>query len=101
MVRKEEVNSVTSCNTVSSILISISARPHQINISHVNAPTVDYKEVEIKRYMKNWRASYSRSLRKRTSLSKMTERPGWNQKSAQTGHGQLVDLAYERPTTAS
>jgi exonuclease III len=52
IVRKEVVNSVISCTPVSSRLISIriSARPHNITIIQVYAPTSDYEDEEIEKF---------------------------------------------------
>ena len=52
LVNKKRVNSVLSCTPISSRLISIriAAKPHNITLIQVYAPTLDYNEEDIEEF---------------------------------------------------
>ena len=84
--RREVVGSIISCTPFSSrlITIQISARPHNITVIQVYAPTSDHEDKEVKEF-----------LQQLNSIIEKTPRKGYTFSSSQSGHWCILTLARD------
>lgn len=91
IVRKERVNSVISCTPINSRIISIriSARPKNVTIMQVYAPTQDYSDEEVNEFYDELDTNISKTPKKDILIIQ----GDWNAKVGPDAHNQWAGTA--------
>ena len=105
-MKKETVPCIISCKPISSSLISIrvSAKPHNITIIQVYAPTSDYDDlfmtmIKSKIFYKELDKVIKDTLRKISHSSKVIGMQKWEETHMKIGQEQQDDFVLEKRMT--